>query len=113
MLMKEITRQLDELGMNNKIKGYGFSRYAVSVIIERGVMISVEEVYSFVAEKFSTAPDCVERNIRYAVEKTWEMGNLNKITDFFGYTVSQDKGKPTNSEFLFMLADRILLNLSA
>ncbi len=110
MYIMRITNLLNLLGMSPKMKGYQYSRYAVEILLMQRARPEIESVYFQVAQKFETAMSCVERNIRYAIEKTWEKGNLSGIYAVFGYTVSQDRGKPTNSEFLFMLADRIKMN---
>ena len=108
-MLKRITCELDNLGMSNKIRGYAFCRSAIEKIASCGWEISIDSIYDFVAQKYNTNKSCVERNIRYAVERTWEVGDIDRIFDVFGYTVRNDKGKPTNSEFLFMLADRVNL----
>ncbi len=96
------------LGMSNKIRGYKYSRAAIDILLRSGNTMRADILYRFVSERFLTSASCVERNIRYAVEKTWEQGDVDRIYSVFGYTVRSDKGKPTNSEFLCMLADRIL-----
>lgn len=110
MYIIRITSLLSFLGMNPKMKGYSYSRRAVEMLLRCKARPEIEDIYGCVAEEFGTTCSCVERNIRYAIEKTWEKGNINGIYSVFGYTVSQEKGKPTNSEFLFMLADRIKTN---
>ena len=101
-----VSSMLAFLGMNNKIKGYKYSRSAIDEAVNGNK--EMRSIYECVAKKYSTSPSCVERNIRYAVENTWEKGNVENIYSLFGYTVRMDKGKPTNGEFVFMLADKIL-----
>lgn len=103
----KITYELDTLGMSKKIRGYNFCRSAVEELLKRDSFCRMDTVYGKVAKKFNTNILCVERNIRYAVEKTWEKGNIDTIEEKFGFTVSMEKGKPTNSEFIYMIADRV------
>lgn len=103
----KITYELDSLGMSKKIRGYKFCRSAIEELLGENIFYQIDTVYGKVADKFDTTVYCVERNIRYAVEKTWEKGNIDIIEEKFGFTVSMDKGKPTNSEFLYMIADRV------
>ena len=110
MYIMRITNLLNFLGMNPKMKGYQYSRCAVELLLGQPHPPEIESIYEQVAQKFGTNSSCVERNIRYAIEITWEKGYLNGIFTVFGYTVSQDRGKPTNREFLFMLAERIKTN---
>ncbi len=112
MYSQEITYQLNLLGMSHKIKGYKYCRESVNLMIHSERFVQIEQVYSAVAEKFHTNEICVERNIRYAIEKTWENGDIAEIDKMFGFSVSEQKGKPTNMEFLFMITDRIR-NISA
>ncbi len=107
MYSPKITRELDLLGMSNKIRGYKYSRAAIDILLRSGSSVRIDILYKFVSEQFGTSVSCVERNIRYAVEKTWEQGDIDRIYYVFGYTVRSDRGKPTNSEFLYMLTDRI------
>ncbi len=107
MYFCQATKALDELGMNNKIRGYNYSRSAICFVALNDFWVTADEIYLYVSKQFSTTPDCVERNIRYAIEKTWEKGCFESINSMFGYTVSSEKGKPTNSEFIFMIADRV------
>jgi two-component system response regulator (stage 0 sporulation protein A) len=70
-----------------------------------------KELYPAVAAKYDTTPSRVERAIRHAIEVAWNRGNLDAITRLFGYTVSHDRGKPTNSEFIAMIADKLRLEI--
>ena len=110
MFVAQTSELLSLLGMSPKGKGYYFVRCAVENILTYPYQPKILTIYRFVAKNYSTNVPCVERNIRYAIERTWECGNLKNIYLIFGYTVSPEKGKPTNSEFLFMLAERIKMN---
>ncbi len=66
-----------------------------------------KELYPLIAEKYNTTPSRVERAIRHAIEVAWDRGNVEMMNKFFGYTVNMDRGKPTNSEFIAMVADRL------
>ena len=105
--MTNVEEYLQALGMDSKMKGYGYCCAAVEIIASRELFIKLEVVYFLVARKYATKEWSVERNVRYAIEKTWEKGDIQKILDVFGYTVDKERGKPTNREFLFMLADKI------
>lgn len=110
MFVAQTSNLLALLGMSAKGKGYYYIRCAVEKIMAFSAPPQISSVYQFVAQSYSTNVPCVERNIRYAIERTWEKGNLKNIYLIFGYTVDPNKGKPTNSEFLFMLAERIKMN---
>lgn len=113
MLYRRCTDILSQIGMNPKEKGYYYCRQAIWHILLRRDRPKIFEIYDEVAREYGTTRACVERNIRYCVERTWEKGNIDSIYEFFGYTVSPEKGKPTNSEFLFLIADRISMNINA
>ncbi len=102
-----IAEELNGLGMSHKIKGHQACRTAVAMILEAGFRPEIRFVYEAVAERLKTDRANVERNIRYAVEKTWETGDWEAIDRVFGYTVDRERGKPTNSEFLFLIAERV------
>lgn len=105
MLINKISRNLDDIGMCRKLKGYYYIRCAVSDIIRYGCFTEINKIYKNVSEIYFTNPKNIERNIRYAIETTWEKGNNKEIYKLFGYTINAEKGKPTNSEFLFLIAD--------
>lgn len=107
MYINKISLKLDEIGMSRKLKGYKFVRASVSDIINNNFFVEIGIVYENVSEIFCTNKQNVERNIRYAIEKTWEKGNIENIFELFGYTVDEEKGKPTNREFLFMIASAV------
>lgn len=110
-----VTNIFHELGMPAHIKGYEYLRYAILRVIEnRNLLHSVtKELYPMVAKAFGSKPSRVERAIRHAIEVAWTRGDADNISRLFGCTVLSSRGKPTNSEFLAMIADKILLKLSA
>lgn len=106
-----VTEVIHEIGVPAHIKGYQYLREAIIMAIyDMDVINAVTKVlYPEVAKKFNTTPSRVERAIRHAIEVAWDRGDLETIQKFFGYTVSNIKGKPTNSEFIAMIADRLSL----
>lgn len=110
-----VTNIFHELGMPAHIKGYEYLRFAILRVIEnRNLLHSVtKELYPMVAKAFGSKPSRVERAIRHAIEVAWTRGDADNISRLFGCTVLSSRGKPTNSEFLAMIADKIFLKLSA
>ena len=108
-----VTSIIHEVGVPAHIKGYQYVREAIMISVEdMDVINSVTKVlYPEVAKRFGTTPSRVERAIRHAIEVAWDRGDLETLQKFFGYTVSNAKGKPTNSEFIAMISDRIRLQL--
>jgi len=106
-----VTAIIHEVGVPAHIKGYQYVREAILIAVENmDVINSVTKIlYPEVAKRFGTTPSRVERAIRHAIEVAWDRGDLETLQKFFGYTVSNSKGKPTNSEFIAMIADRISL----
>ena len=106
-----VTEIIHEIGVPAHIKGYQYLREAIILTInDMDVINAVTKVlYPTVAKKFQTTPSRVERAIRHAIEVAWDRGDLETLQKFFGYTVSNIKGKPTNSEFIAMIADRLRL----
>jgi two-component system response regulator (stage 0 sporulation protein A) len=106
-----VTEIIHEIGVPAHIKGYQYLREAIILTInDMDIINAVTKVlYPTVARKFSTTPSRVERAIRHAIEVAWDRGDLETLQKFFGYTVSNIKGKPTNSEFIAMIADRLSL----
>ena len=111
-LERQITAIIHEIGVPAHIKGYQYLREAISLAVEdMDVINAVTKVlYPAVARKFGTTASRVERAIRHAIEVAWDRGDLETLQKYFGYTVSNVKGKPTNSEFIAMIADRISLD---
>lgn len=108
-----VTSIIHEVGVPAHIKGYQYVREAIMIAVEdMEVINSVTKVlYPEVAKRYGTTPSRVERAIRHAIEVAWDRGDLETLQRFFGYTVSNAKGKPTNSEFIAMISDRIRLQL--
>ncbi len=106
-----VTAVLHEVGVPAHIKGYQYLREAIIIAVgDMEVINAVTKVlYPAVAKRFGTTPSRVERAIRHAIEVAWDRGDLEVLQQYFGYTVSNAKGKPTNSEFIAMIADRLML----
>ncbi|MCI9402631.1 MAG: sporulation transcription factor Spo0A [Oscillospiraceae bacterium] len=106
-----ITSIIHEIGVPAHIKGYQYLREAIMIAVEdMDVINAVTKVlYPEVAKRFGTTASRVERAIRHAIEVAWDRGDLETLQKYFGYTVSNAKGKPTNSEFIAMIADRLQL----
>ena len=111
-LQVSITKILHELGIPSHIKGYGYIREAVSIIFENPEVIGgiTKELYPALAQKFKTTVSRVERAIRHAIEVSWNRGNLDFMEELFGFSVDIDKAKPTNSEFIVTIADKLRLD---
>ena len=108
-----VTNIIHEIGVPAHIKGYQYLRTAILLAVrDREAVGAITKVlYPSVARAFATTPSRVERAIRHAIEVAWDRGDLETLQGFFGYTVSHIKGKPTNSEFIAMIADRLRLQL--
>ena len=106
-----VTDIIHEIGVPAHIKGYQYLREAIILTInDMDIINAVTKVlYPTVAKKFGTTPSRVERAIRHAIEVAWDRGDIETLQKFFGYTVSNIKGKPTNSEFIAMIADCLSL----
>ncbi len=106
-----VTDVIHEIGVPAHIKGYQYLREAIMLaVLDMEVINAVTKVlYPAVAKRFGTTPSRVERAIRHAIEVAWDRGDLETLQKFFGYTVSNIKGKPTNSEFIAMIADCLSL----
>ena len=110
-LERQVTAIIHEIGVPAHIKGYQYLREAIGLAVaDMEIINAVTKVlYPAVAKKFGTTASRVERAIRHAIEVAWDRGDLETLQKYFGYTVSNAKGKPTNSEFIAMIADRISL----
>lgn len=111
----EVTNIIREIGIPAHIKGYQYLRDAIMMIISEIELLGAvtKVLYPMIAEKYSTTPSRVERAIRHAIEVAWNRGNIDMINRLFGYTVKLEKGKPTNSEFMAMIADRLRMEMRA
>ena len=110
-LEANVTAIIHEIGVPAHIKGYQYLREAIMMAVEdMDVINAVTKVlYPRVAEQFGTTASRVERAISHAIEVAWDRGDLDTLQKYFGFTVSNSKGKPTNSEFSAMIADRLVL----
>ena len=110
-----VTNVIHEVGVPAHIKGYQFLREAIIMVVNNINVINqiTKELYPEIAEKFNTTPSRVERAIRHAIEVAWGRGDPSTVEGIFGYTISADKGKPTNSEFIAMIGDKIRLELKS
>ncbi len=108
-----VTNIIHEIGVPAHIKGYQYLREAIIIAVnDMDVINAITKVlYPQVAKTFNTTPSRVERAIRHAIEVAWDRGDLDTLQRFFGYTVSNTKGKPTNSEFIALIADKLQLPL--
>lgn len=108
-----VTHFIHELGIPAHIKGYGYVRTAIMMVVENmdNLNFITKRLYPELAMKYQTTPSRVERAIRHAIEVGWNRGNMDLIKEIFGYTINEGKGKPTNSEFIAMVADKIRLQM--
>ena len=108
-----VTDIIHEIGVPAHINGYQYLREAIILTINDMDMINAvtKVLYPEVAKRYNTTPSRVERAIRHAIEVAWDRGDLETLQRFFGYTVSNTKGKPTNSEFIALIADKLQLQL--
>ena len=107
-----ITEILHQIGVPAHIKGYHYLRDSIMLSVTRPEIINAvtKELYPTVAKKYSTTPSRVERAIRHAIEVAWDRGDVDVLNSYFGYTIHTGRGKPTNSEFIAMISDRLRLH---
>lgn len=112
-LEQVVSEKIRRLGVPAHIKGYHYMREAIIMCIEdpHAIESVTKTIYPNVAKRFSTTPSRAERAMRHAIEVAWTRGDISYAQKIFGYTVSEDKGKPTNSEFIALLADAIRLEM--
>lgn len=110
-LQISITKMLHELGMPSHIKGYQYIREGISMVYDNPEIVGgiTKELYPDIATKFDTTVSRVERAIRHAIEVSWNRGNWDFMEEVFGHSVDIDKAKPTNSEFIVTIADKLRL----
>lgn len=110
-LEKDVTDMIHEIGVPAHIKGYQYLREAIMMSVEDMDMLNsiTKILYPTIAKRFQTTPSRVERAIRHAIEVAWSRGRMETLEALFGYTINTGKGKPTNSEFIALLADKIRL----
>ena len=114
-LETKITGILHEIGVPAHIRGYHYMREAIMMAVDDLEVLNyiTKELYPTIAKKCNTTPSRVERAIRHAIEVAWSRGKVEIIDSMFGYTISNHKGKPTNSEFIALISDRLRLELKA
>ncbi len=110
-LERDVTEMIHEIGVPAHIKGYQYLRDAIMLSVEDVEMLNsiTKVLYPTIAEKFQTTSSRVERAIRHAIEVAWSRGRMETLDALFGYTINTGKGKPTNSEFIALIADKIRL----
>ena len=110
-LEAQVTKVIHQIGVPAHIKGYQYLRFAILMTIDDSDVInSVTKVlYPTVAKKYQTTTSRVERAIRHAIEVAWDRGDVDTLNSYFGYTIQNTRGKPTNSEFIAMIADNLRL----
>lgn len=110
-LEKDVTDIIHEIGVPAHIKGYQYLREAIMLSVEDNEMLSAvtKILYPAIAKKYHTTSSRVERAIRHAIEVAWNRGNMDILDSMFGYTINVGKGKPTNSEFIALIVDKIRL----
>ena len=110
-----VTNIIHEVGVPAHIKGYQYLREAIIMVVKDIDVINqiTKSLYPQIAHKFNTTPSRVERAIRHAIEVAWGRGQQEVVENIFGYTISAAKGKPTNSEFIAMIADKLRLELKS
>lgn len=106
-----ITQTIHQIGVPAHIKGYHYLRDAIKMVVEDGDLINAvtKRLYPEVAKKNGSTASRVERAIRHAIEVAWDRGDVDVLNSYFGYTINNSRGKPTNSEFIAMIADKLLL----
>lgn len=112
-LQMMVTEIIHQIGVPAHIKGYHYLRDAIILCIEEVDIINsvTKRLYPAVAKKNSTTPSRVERAIRHAIEVAWDRGDVDTLNSYFGYTIHNGRGKPTNSEFIAMISDKLRLKL--
>ena len=109
----KVTEILHEIGVPAHIKGYHYLRDSIIMSVEKPEIINAvtKQLYPSVAKKYDTTSSRVERAIRHAIEVAWDRGDIDVLNSYFGYTIHNDRGKPTNSEFIAMISDRLRLQI--
>ncbi len=107
----QVTKIIHQIGVPAHIKGYQYLRTAILMTIEDSEIINAvtKVLYPTVAKKYQTTTSRVERAIRHAIEVAWDRGDVDTLNSYFGYTIQNSRGKPTNSEFIAMIADNLRL----
>jgi len=108
-----VTEIIHQIGVPAHIKGYHYVRESIMLAVQTPEIINsvTKLLYPTVAKKFGTTASRVERAIRHAIEVAWDRGDVDTLNSYFGYTIHNGRGKPTNSEFVAMIADKLRLRL--
>ena len=108
-----VSQIMHQIGVPAHIRGYQYLREAIILAVKDGEMISsvTKILYPTVAKMFKTTPSRVERAIRHAIEVAWDRGDVDVLSSYFGYTIQNERGKPTNSEFIAMISDNLKLRM--
>ena len=108
-LVSEVTTMMHQIGIPAHVKGYQYIREAILMVVENFSLLGAvtKELYPGIAKKFNTAPSRVERGIRHAIELAWERGQKDTLKRIFGYSMNIESQKPTNSEFIAVIADKL------
>ena len=108
-----VTEILHQLGIPPKLKGYHYTRTAIIMVVEDMSLLNsiTKYVYPNVAKRYEITENIVEGSIRRMIEKAWKNGNVDTLEKIFGYTYSSEKGRPTNGEFIALIADNIRMNM--
>ncbi len=114
-LRMQVTEILHQIGVPAHIKGYHYLRDSILMAIENPEIINAvtKQLYPSVAKRYNTTSSRVERAIRHAIEVAWDRGDVDVLNSYFGYTIHNTRGKPTNSEFIAMIADKLCLQLAS
>lgn len=110
-----VSQIMHQIGVPAHIRGYQYLREAIILSVKNNEMISsvTKILYPTVAKTFKTTPSRVERAIRHAIEVAWDRGDVDVLSSYFGYTIQNERGKPTNSEFIAMISDNLKLRMKA
>ncbi|MBU3182759.1 sporulation transcription factor Spo0A [Clostridium psychrophilum] len=110
-MIAQITYIMHEIGVPPNIKGYMYLRESINMLVNDIDLLSsvTKKIYPLIGEKFNTTASRVERAMRHAIDVTWSRGQVETINKIFGYSISNEKGKPTNSEFIATVADKLIL----
>ncbi len=114
-LRVQVTEILHQIGVPAHIKGYHYLRDSIIMAIETPEIINAvtKQLYPSVAKRYNTTSSRVERAIRHAIEVAWDRGDVDVLNSYFGYTIHNTRGKPTNSEFIAMIADKLCLEMAS
>ena len=114
-LETEVSEMLREIGVPANLKGYRYVRTGIIMSVEDPTVLGqlTKVLYPAIAKEFKSTTSRVERAIRHAIEVAWNRGDMDVLNKYFGYTIDMDRGKPTNAEFIAMIADKISLQLKA